>query len=380
VLDGSLVIFGGEDDDFEPLGDTAPDRCLPPTLRLPPLRGPGKRCPVRLRRFVLGLVAGSAALAATATPARATIVERVVAVIGERPLLWTELLHRAAATRVQIRMQTRDPNVISAQEQEMYKELLDRMIEDRLEEQQADKAHITVTPEEIDRGITNIAAQAQQQQGRPVTAADVLGEVRRRGLSEQDFREEIRRQILEGKLIELRVRPRVRVTEQDGRAAYQHWVTEMQNQQLVDVRLLVKRVLPGSTPQQSQAVLALAQTLSHQAQSGQDFCQLILQYTDDPSTRDTCGTHGPQPFRDLFPAIQDLVKTVKPGAVSEATPIRIGNDDVVVVAMPMPQARVPAYEEVKNEMNQRAMLEGLDHARKLWLEELKHNVYIDIRL
>ena len=206
------------------------------------------------------VLVASAVLLASGGMARATIVERVVAVIGERPLLWTELLHRAAATRVQIRMQTQDPNVVSVQEQEMYKELLDRMIDDRLEEQQADKAHIAITPEEIDRGIANIAAQAQQQQSHTVTAADVLEEVRHRGLSEQDFREEIRRQILEGKLIELRVRARVRVTDQDAHAAYQHWVAELRDQQLVDVCVLARetRAAPGSTPQPTQAVLTLA--------------------------------------------------------------------------------------------------------------------------
>jgi peptidyl-prolyl cis-trans isomerase SurA len=139
-------------------------------------------------------------------------------------------------------------------------------------------------------------------------------------------------------------------------------------------------VLPGSTPQQTQAVLTLAQTLAHQAQSGQDFCDLVLQYSDDPSTRSTCGTRGPQPYRDLFPAIQELVETVKPGAVSDATPVRIGTDDVVVIAMPMAQARVPPYDEVKAEMNQRAVLEGLERGRKQWLGELRHNVYIDVRL
>jgi peptidyl-prolyl cis-trans isomerase SurA len=326
------------------------------------------------------MLAASTALVSMAAVARATIVERVVAVIGERPLLWTELLHRAAASRVQIRQQTHDANVISVQEQEMYKELLDRMIDDRLEEQQAEKAHIVITPEEIDRGIANIAAQAQQQQGQPVTTAAVLEEVQRRGLTEQDFRDEIRRQILEGKLIELRVRPRVRVTDQDAHTAYQHWLNELQTQRLVDVRLLVKRVLPGSTPQQTQAVLTLAQTLAHEAQGGQDFCDLILQYSDDPSTKSTCGTHGPQPFRDLFPAIQELVDTVKPGTVSDATPVRIGADDVVVIAMPLAQARVPGYDEVKAEMNQRAVLEGLERARKQWLGELRQNVYVDVRL
>jgi peptidyl-prolyl cis-trans isomerase SurA len=335
---------------------------------------------VRFSRLVLLLLATTAAFATSASTARATIVERVVAVIGERPLLWTELLHRAAATRVQIRMQTHDPNVISVQEQEMYKELLDRMIDDRLEEQQADKAHIQVNPEEIDRGINNIATQAQQQQGRTVTAADVMSEVRRRGLSEQDFRDEIRRQILEGKLIELRVRPRVRTTDQDARSAYQHWVTELQQQQMIDVRMLVKRILASSTPAQVQATVTLAEALAQQAQSGQDFCQLIAQYSDDPSTRGTCGTHGPQPFKDLFPPIQQIVQGQKPGTVSNATRVHIGQDDVMVIAMPMPQARVPSYEEVKNEMMQRALLEGLERARKQWLEELRHNVYIDVRL
>jgi peptidyl-prolyl cis-trans isomerase SurA len=336
---------------------------------------------VRFFKLFLPLLAASAALAAAEPPANATIVERVVAVIGERPVLWTELLARAKASRVQIRMQTRDPNVVSVQEQEMYKELLEHMIDDRLEEQQADKAHISVSPEEVDRGITNIAAQAAQSQGRPVTAAEVMAEVHRRGLNEQDFRDEIRRQILEGKLIELRVRPRVRVTEQDARSAYQHWSADLKDQQMVEVRLLVKHVIPGMTPEQVKALETLAQSLANDAQSGKvDFCTLVAQYSDDGSTRPTCGSHGPQAFRDLFPAIQNVVRTQKPDTVSDPFRVRIGPDEVIVIAMPRAQAEAPAYEQVKNEMMQRALLEGLERARKQWLEELRHAVYIDVRL
>jgi peptidyl-prolyl cis-trans isomerase SurA len=332
-----------------------------------------------LRRFLLPVLAGSAALVAVAAPARATIVERVVAVVGERPVFWTELLRRAAPSRVQIRMQANDPNVVSVQEQEMYKELLDRMIDDRLEEQQADKAHISVSPEEIDRGISNIAAQAQQTQGRPVTPQDVLGEVRRRGMNEQDFRDEIRRQILEGKLIELRVRPRVRVTEQDARAAYQHWAQELKQQQPVDVRIIALRVNPP-TAQVAQAKLALAAQVVNEARQGTDFCKLVTTYSDDVSTRPTCGSHGPQPFASLLPPIQAAVKTVKPGTVSDPIPVQIGQDEVIVILMPMGQSAAQPYESVKNEMMQRATLDGLERARKQWLQELRQNVYIDVRL
>ncbi len=332
----------------------------------------------RLPSAALAVLIAGAALG-SAAPARATIVERVVAVIGERPVLWTELLKRAAASRVQIRMQTRDVNIISAQEQEMYKELLQRIIDDRLEEQQADRAHVTVTAEEVDRGIENIAAQAQSAQGHPVTVQNVLAVARERGMTDQDFRDEIRRQILEGKLIELRVRPRVRVTDQDARTAYQRWAQETAEAQ-VDVRLLVKRVPPQATATQYQALSTLMDELARRAQDGADFCQLVFQYTDDASTRDTCGSHGPQSLATLLPGIQNAVRNAKPGTVSDPVRVQSGTDEVLIIVQPMGQAAVPAFEQVKNEMMQRALLEGLERARKQWLQELRDKVYIDVRL
>jgi len=105
----------------------------------------------------------------------------------------------------------------------MFKEVLERIIDDRLEETQANRAHIAISPEEIDRGVDGIAARAK------LTVQGLLAEVARQGMTEQDFRDEIGRQILEGKLIELRVRPRVRVTEQDARTTYEQWVRELRS-------------------------------------------------------------------------------------------------------------------------------------------------------
>jgi peptidyl-prolyl cis-trans isomerase SurA len=330
--------------------------------------------------FVGALIAGLVAALGWSSSAGALIVERVVAVIGERPVLWTELVHRAAATRMQIRMQTHDANVIAVQEQEMFKELLDRMIDDRLEEQQADRAHISVSSEEIDRGISNIAAQAQSQQGRAVSVQDVLAEVHRRGMTDQDFRDEIRRQILEGKLIELRVRPRVRVTDQDAHAAYQHWVQELKEKQPVDVRTLPLRVPAPATQRQIDARMALAQELVEKVRSGADFCQIVTQYSDDVSTRDTCGSRGPQPFTSLLPPIQDAVRATKPGSVSDPIPVHTGQDDAIVILMNGGESRTPPFEQVKNEMEQQALLEALERARKQWLKDLRRKVYIDVRL
>ena len=75
-----------------------------------------------------------------------------------------------------------------------------------------------------------------------------------------------------------------------------------------------------------------------------------------------------------------MVRAMNPGEVSDPIPVLIGQEQVIVVLMPMGQARVPPFGEVKDEMTQKATMEGLERARKQWLQELRRNVYVDIRL
>src|SRR5206468_10638912 len=123
---------------------------------------------------------------------------------------------------------------------------LNRMIDDRLEESAADKAHLQVTTEEIDTALHNISSSAR------ITEAELFEEARRQGLTEQDYRDEIRRQLLEGKLVQLRVRGRVRVTEQDARSSYGRWVRDVGDQSMIDARILALRLAPGASEAQIQ--------------------------------------------------------------------------------------------------------------------------------
>ena len=325
----------------------------------------------RLVSAVVGVV-GAAAFALAAfgcRPANAAIVERVIAVVGERPILYTELLRRARPFRVRIIASSPSAAQQAAAESEMFRELLNRMIDDRLEESAADKAHLQVSSEEIDNALRNISASAK------ISLQDLLAEAKHQGLSEQDYRDEIRRQVLEGKLVQLRVRGRVRVTEQDSRAMYTRWLKESGSDQ-ADVRILALRLLTGSNQQQTAARETLAQQLSLQAKSGSDFCTLVKQYSDDVSTKDTCGSRGPQSMNLLVPQILDVVKTMKPGDTSG--PIMVGSEAVLVVQLH--SLKVPAYEDVRPEMEQRAFGDVMERQRKLWLSELRRGVYVDVRL
>lgn len=323
----------------------------------------------RARTFALAALLGLSALAWSGR-SDAVIVERVVAVVGDRPILLSELRHRGRPFLYRIAATTQSPAQAAAQETEMFRELLQRMIDDRLEEQAADKSRLTVTPEEVDGAIRNVAAQAK------IPVAELVAEVRRQGLSEQDYRDEIRRQLLEGKLVQLRVRGRVRVTEQDARAAYDRRVRELSEQSMVDVRMLALRLLQGSTKQDLEAREVFAESLVTRARGGEEFCKLVELYSDDTQTKTTCGSRGAVAMAQLPPPLADVVKTLKPGEISP--PIRFADEAIVIVQVG--KQGVPRFEDVKEEMWERAFGEAMERQRKLWLQELRRGVYIDVRL
>lgn len=315
------------------------------------------------------LVAGAfgAALLVPAI-AQATIVERIVAVVGERPLLLTELRRRARPYVMQIAMSSRNEAQRAAQESEMYRELLNRMIDERLEEQAADKARLSVTADDIDRGLKGKADSLG------LKVSDLLAEAKRQGLTEQEYRDEVRRQLLEGKLIQLRVMNRVRVSDEDGRNEYARWVKEAGN--FVEIRMLALRILPNETQQQIQAKKQLADQIVAKAKSGADFCQLVAQHSENMQNRAQCGSMGPQPVNALLPQLASAVSGQRSGFVSE--PVEFPGEAIVVLQLAR-EPFVPSYDEVRALMQQRAMEVVIDRQRKQWLQELRRGVYIDVR-
>ena len=319
----------------------------------------------------LALTCGAASLGVFAKTAEASIVERVVAVVGERPILLSDLRHRARPFLYRIIATTQDPAQQAAHETEMFRELLNRMIDDRLEEHAADQAHLGVTPEEVDNALRNVAGQAK------IAVHELLVEAKRQGLTEQDYRDEIRRQVLEGKLIQLRVRGRVHVTDQDARTSYDHWVKEYQTQQPVDVRIIAMRIPPSSTKALIDARMKLAQEIVARARGGEDYCKLVQQFSDETRGGQTCGSTGSQPIDALQGPIQEAVRSMKEGDVAD--PIRFGNEAILIVQLAK-QPTVPPFDQVKDAMSDRALGEAMERQRKLWLQELRRGVYVDVRL
>jgi peptidyl-prolyl cis-trans isomerase SurA len=342
----------------------------------------GAAMPSAFRR-ALSLAVVVAGVSVAAAPARAVVVERVVAVIGDRPILLSELRSRAKPFLFEIAKKMPPGPQQAAAESQIFKELLEKMIDDELEGQSADKAHVTVTSDEIDAALKNLAGM----QG--FTIPELIRNAQRSGLTEQDYRDELRRQLLEGKMLQLRVKGRVRITEEDVKAMYERTLKEERKRREFRPRWIVLRVPVGSSREAVLERQALATEIVRRARAGEDFGSMAKLYSDDTRTRDIGGDldvrapHGsPQAQANkrptLAPELDNIVFGLEPGQVTD--PIKIADAIVVLQLAERQASRYTTYEAAKNEMLQRLQTEILEKAKRKWLEELKAHTHLDVRL
>src|SRR5689334_14957692 len=145
-----------------------------------------------LRRLRTPLLLGATAAIALATSlASATVVERVVAVVGEQAIWLSEVQERARPFLMRLEQQAPDSAHRAAAMSQLYGQLVDRLVEEELEQKAANRANLTVTPREIDDALMRVATQNN------VTVAQIIEEALKSGLTEAAYRSELRRQLLE---------------------------------------------------------------------------------------------------------------------------------------------------------------------------------------
>lgn len=306
------------------------------------------------------------------SPAGATVVERVVAIVGEQAILLSELRERAAPFLLRVQAQAADGAQRAAATSQLYSQLLTRMVEEELQQKAANRANLAVTAREVDDALARVAAQNN------VTVARVVEEATRSGLSEKQYREELRRQLLEAKLMNLRVQGRLRISDEDVRVAYQALVLDERRQLGFEAAWILLPAPRGASPAEQKAQRDEAALIVAQARAGADFGSLARRHSSHAATRDRGGALGALRAGDLGAPLDVAALSVDSGGVSD--PIRRGDELVILKVLRRDPSKLPTFEESRDELGQRVYMEKMGRARQQWLDGLKRQSHVEIRL
>jgi peptidyl-prolyl cis-trans isomerase SurA len=298
-------------------------------------------------------------------------VDRVVAVVNDAVILHSEMMRRVAPLSSELE------NVSDTAERKRRKDklkstVLDEMINEELIVQAAAESKVEVAAKEVQNALEEIKKQNSLDDNQLAEA------LRMQGYSMASYRFDVRRQILRMRAINMLVRPRVTVTDDDVRARF-----DAQSRRSAAVkRIKLRHIVVGLSERPSEAELATAKKkaadIIEQVRGGADFARLAAAESADESTKYTGGELGWIERGSIDTEWEVIVFGMNKGEVRG--PITGPRGLHVFQVTELERNAQKPFAEVKEQLRNEIYRKEMDRQTRLWLEELRDKAHIQVKL
>lgn len=298
------------------------------------------------------------------------LLSRIVAVVNDDIILLDEV--NEAAMPLMARFPTSLPeSEIKDRRRHLRRQVLDNMIADKLLEQQVKVLHLETSAKEIDAIIddTRKRNHMDPEQFRAALAAQ--------GLSMDEYREGMRKQLLKMKIINLKVRSRIKVSDQDVKGRYQQQRSQAAEDLRYHVRHIIFLVPQGADKAKEAEAKQRAEQALAKLKAGADFASLAKEISEGPSAKQG-GDLGFFKPGDMVPAFEKAATQLKVGELSP--PVRTPFGWHIIKLIEKKQGEVAEMKDVENNLREKLYQEEIEKAFLRYIEELKSDAYIDLRL
>lgn len=298
-----------------------------------------------------------------ASPASRHLVDRIVAVVNESVITLSELEAAAAPYLPQ--------NDTDEKKSALYRDVLDQLIAEQLISQQVTEAKIEVGEDEVDRAMKDISRQNK------ISEEDLRQAIVSRGMSMSQYREDLKRQLVRLKIIDLKVRSRVVISDAEVKAEYDRSAGLEPRDELVNIRHLFFRWGESPDPTERARVLKTAHAARTRVLKGEDFAAVAKEVSEGP-TAASGGDLGEVSAKGLLPELARGIQKLEVNQVSD--PIETTNGVHVVRVESRKTKEPPSFAETRSQIYQRLYQQEVERQVRAWVEELRAQGAIEIRL
>lgn len=302
--------------------------------------------------------------------AQARVVEKIAAVVANDIILSSEVEERAAPFLNEVAGIT-DQAQRAARAAAVRREVLDRLIDDQLIQQQATELKVNVNSEDVDRSIEQIKKENS------LSDEQLRAALQQQGMSMASYRQAIKKEIVRFRVLNVAVGSKVSVSESDLRAYYDRQVKSGNDVQLRASHIFL--ALPENADAGAVAEKKkLAGELAARARSGEDFAKLAKEYSDDAATRTEGGDLGTV-AKDVLPKpIEEVIFHLRLGEVSD--PVRAERGFHVIKLVERNAKAPKPFEEAKDEIRNKLRNREVEKQTKTYLADLRRRTLIDVRM
>ena len=260
---------------------------------------------------------------------------------------------------------------ISISEQDLLKDALNMIIEERLQIQEGKKFGFIVDEYAIDAAVEDIKKKNNLADGQ------LQEMLKREGRTLESYKNHIRDQILVSKITQFEIGNRVKVSEKSIIKYYKKNQKEFWEEGKVRARHILFISERGSSENRRRAKLRQAKKVLSEIRKGSDFSKLAIKYSEDVSAS-SGGDVGFVKRGKMVREFEEAVFSLKPGQISDIVETEYGYH-IIKVDEVLP-GKTLTLKDVKNRIHKILSMQKQKQVYDDWINELKKSAFIEVTL
>lgn len=242
----------------------------------------------------------------TAAVDKKNAINSIVAIVNDNVITLLELDEEIQVIKTQLRQQ-RAP---LPDNEQLKKQVLERLILMRIQLEMAQQRHLNVDDESLNRAISNVA------KGNGMDLMRFRNALESSGINFEDYRERIRNEMIISRLQQRQVLRKINVTDQEVSDFLAN--RELQDRSSEEYRLqhLLLVVPEAASGETIQKIKSRAEDILAQLKSGADFTKMVIENSDGQQALDG-GDLGWRKLAQIPSLFADLITNMKVGDVSD---------------------------------------------------------------
>jgi len=297
------------------------------------------------------------------------VVDRIVAVVNNEIITLYELNQSFAPYVSNIKALNYPPEKERQTLFQVRQDILDKLIESMLADQQVKRDRITVSQKEINRAIERIKEQRQ------FTDEQLRRGLASQGMTMEEYRQEIEEQIRRTKLVNREVKAKIVITKEDIKEYYESHREKYAGEKKYYLWNMFIKVSSNSGSSQRNKARNRMEALLSQLKQGRSFESLVDELKQ--STSAIQGTDlGLYRLDELSEQLRQVVKKMKTGEFSTVLDANFGFQ--ILYVQKIDESRDQPLAAVESEIEELLYTEFVDNKYQEWLEELRARSHIRI--
>jgi peptidyl-prolyl cis-trans isomerase SurA len=297
---------------------------------------------------------------------QAETVNRIAAVVNGE-IITTYQIEKEITSRWS---EAKDKKMPVSQIEVLRREILSNLIEEALIRQRIEELGINVSEDEIEAAVQDV-----QDQNR-LTRSQLEEALQLQGMSFDEYRENLRKQILRFKLMGREVQSKIEVTNQEIRDYFREHIDNYREEPYMRISRISFSFPAGSTADQVETIRGKAQEALARLRRGEDFYAVLLSCSADKSAEG--GDMGTFAKGELTPAFDRAAENLCENEVSDLVETPEGFHILKVTERSV--GKVRHFDAVKDEIRDILMDQKREEGFKSWSQKLRKTAYIDIKL